>query len=88
MLWRKREQSIDSFSKKILLERKMFWGRLHTRRYVECDLPHPKGHPPGTVFCLTRLRPLWRFHLRRPLQSTYFTLNTKGRWVQTCRTFH
>jgi hypothetical protein len=88
MLWRKSEHSMSSHSKKIILERKIFGGNLHVRKYIEEDLPRPNGHPVGTIYCLTRRRPFWRFRLWTPLQSTYFTLNAQGRWVQVCRTLH
>jgi len=88
MFWRKSEYPIDSRSKKFLLERKMFWGKPHARKYVEQDLPQPNGHPFGTVYCLTRRRYFWQFRLWTPLQSTYFSLNAQGRWVQMCRTLH
>ena len=86
MFWRKSEHPIDSHSIKILLERKDTWGKRHVRQYIEQDLPTPDGHPVGMVYCLTRRRYFWRFRLWTPLQSTYFTLNTQGRWIQVCRT--
>ncbi len=88
MFWKKVERPINSDATKILLERKGLGGRPHLRKYVEQELPAPNGHPVGTVFCLTRRRSFWRFRLWAPLQSTYFTLNANGRWVQMCRTFH
>ncbi len=87
MLWRKSEQHIDSHSKKILLEREMFWGQLHVRKYIEQDLPSPSAYQLGAVYCLTRRRFFWRFRLWTPLQSTYFSLSKEGRWIQICRTF-
>jgi len=83
MLWRKYEHL-----KKIVLKRKMPGGKLHVRTYFERDLPPPDEHPVGTIFCLTRRRLFWRFRLWMPLESTYFTLNEQGRWVQMCRTLH
>lgn len=83
MLWRKSE-----YSKEIILKRKMLGGKLHVRKYFEQDLPAPNGHPVGAIFCLTRRRLFWRFRLWTPLESTYYTLNAQGRWVQVCRTLH
>jgi hypothetical protein len=88
MLWRKSEHSMSSHQKKNILERKILWGKLHVRKYIEEDFPTPNGHPVGTIYCLTRRRPFWRFRLWTPLESTYFTLNAQGRWVQMCRTLH
>ena len=88
MLWRKSEDFIGPHIKKVLLQRKMLGGRLHVRKYIQQDLPQPNGHPIGTIYCLTRRRIFWQFRLWRPLQSTYFTLNANGRWIQMCRTFH
>ncbi|MDH5426842.1 MAG: hypothetical protein OEZ05_02790 [Nitrospirota bacterium] len=88
MLWRKTEYSINADTKKVYLERKFLWGRRRVRKYVEQDLPSPNGHAAGMIFSLTRRRIFWRFRLWKPLQSTYFTLNLQGRWIQMCRTYH
>jgi len=88
MFWRKSEHPIDSHSKKILLERKMFWGNLHVREYIEQDFPSPNGHSVGTVYCLTRRRSFWRFRLWTPLQSTFYSLNAQKRWIPICCTLH
>lgn len=88
IFWRKLEQPTGDNEKKIVLERKFPFGRLHIRKYIERDLPSLNGQPTGTIVCLTRKRMFWRFRLKYPLQSTYFTLSEKRRWVQLCRTYH
>ena len=88
MFWSKSEKPLDDSGTKVLLQRKFLWGKPHFRQYVEGDLPIPNGHPVGTIHCLTRRRAFWKLRFWTPLQSTYFVLTDKKRWVQMCRTFH